>query len=1673
MRFWKKRQSAVAPRRARLVVERLEERSMLTVAVPIAITAGHASSFYDADGTRVQVAFSGPGQGSYTLASAANGGGIDTLTLTGTGLRSTLTITTMGGKVAGTTINDVVIDKAANQGVALTLFAGINVDLAAGGEFQADGVVSNLELRNVGANAEISVATELGMNIQNFGAGASLTVGAELKQFNTRTIGSGAEITAPQIDSLNVTSQAQGATIKAGAGGIQSLIFGNLDDSLVTSTGDISKMLVKGVLDQSSIACNILPGADGDYGTIDDQVADPNATGRIGSIQVSTSLGSNPPADRIVASGTIGSVLVAGQNASTLASAPLIWQKAATSFIPLSVTQAALDATGFDNSHVWVAVFGQEISTPGPGQIPPVGPSYYLDASDLSPSSNPILQPTSSLYALPSTPDEPILPSSTLADWGSDLALPVPAPGMQFTGRIVVSAGAPVQAQVNLSNGTVSAPSAASPTDPSNGTFYDFLEFTVTNNNGVPNLDIDTSQVDSFGMPLGLQFFQDTAGTPPFNFPVTATTTNGSETITNISDTSKLSTGFPLVGTGIPVGATIQSIVNPTAKAPGSVTLNMAATVTANNVQLMAYGGGPVGVSATRSSILDPSSSDSLLSFVESRIADGDSGAGAFLQTAAPYQSIGPLPISSVTNTGPITVNTQSTAGMQNGDTVSIAGVVGTTSANGTWQVADVTATSFQLVGSTGNGAYQSGGTWSFAVAPLPISSVSNPITVNTASTAGLHNGDMVAVSGVVGTTSANGTWQVADVTATSFQLVGSMGNGAYVSGGTWAVANGPVVPLSSVLSSTVSPITINTASTSGLANGDKVTISGVVGTTSANGTWQVADVTATSFQLVGSASNGAYVSGGTWAFANTTGSPIVLTTSNTEGMQNGDVVQIAGVQGDTAANGFFTVSNVTATSFTLDNSKGTGGAYNSGGTWSVYTPSSRLVSPKDVVEALSSPQDADPLNNYFNAAIDQFFLQYYTGTIGSVQGGGQTLQLVSNASGQAITYSGHVTNVGTANGGYVLQLKDPTLTDPNTYDIYYPFFTTNAPSPSVYTPLFPLAAPPSWITNAGQENESASQMMFGCDAVFADNVSRGSTGIASTVLGDLEDSVSAAFNRGVALMPASDWGVSSDWFQQTGGQDGYFNYWAEYWHANNLTYSDLAYAFPYDDKFGASTNLNQNNVGLAQITLGSWSTAQNPTTTTFENFPSTAMQQGPVTLTAQVAPSTSDPTPTGTVTFYINGVAINSQNNSASPQVQPVTLNSSGVATITALLPELSNGAVTQTYTVTAVYSGDSVSAPSIAYSSLQVVGPEGDFNVLLTPGAGQFGSQSTVAVTLPGASYQGTVTISIAHLDGTGSQVLAVVTPTSLNVSQQVTIPSTLVSFTGNVTQGSPTVGNVSTVANLVAGQTVASGSLFPAVTTVQSWTPATITLSQAAQQTGAFQFTSNGVTFSGTSSAGSKSIVGVVSATGLQATKTITGTGIASSTTISAITMPTVTLSNSALTTSTGVTVASDPLLSFTGDVSSTSTTIDNVSSVVNLTTGQTVTSGGLFSAGTTIAGFSPAVINLSQAAQQSGLFQFTSNGVTFTGTTSVGSASIVGVLSAAGLTVGNSITGTGLPSATTISSITMPTVTLNQMPLLSSSGATLVSNAINTVFPIQVVFTPTTGPAFSGSTEFAVT
>lgn len=65
-----------------------------------------------------------------------------------------------------------------------------------------------------------------------------------------------------------------------------------------------------------------------------------------------------------------------------------------------------------------------------------------------------------------------------------------------------------------------------------------------------------------------------------------------------------------------------------------------------------------------------------------------------------------------------------------------------------------------------------------------------------------------------------------------------------------------------------------------------------------------------------------------------TNASPIVIT-STAHGLTTGTRVTVAGVGGNTAANGDFTITKIDANTFSLDGSTGNG-AYTSGGTWHV-----------------------------------------------------------------------------------------------------------------------------------------------------------------------------------------------------------------------------------------------------------------------------------------------------------------------------------------------------------------------------------------------------------------------------------------------------------------------------------------------------------------------------------------------------------------------------------------------------------------------------------------------------------------------------------------------------------------------------------------------------------------
>lgn len=69
------------------------------------------------------------------------------------------------------------------------------------------------------------------------------------------------------------------------------------------------------------------------------------------------------------------------------------------------------------------------------------------------------------------------------------------------------------------------------------------------------------------------------------------------------------------------------------------------------------------------------------------------------------------LSVTAATNAGPIQITTSTNHNLTTGDTVTITGVLGNTAANGTFVITVINPTAFTLNGSTGSGAYTSGGT--------------------------------------------------------------------------------------------------------------------------------------------------------------------------------------------------------------------------------------------------------------------------------------------------------------------------------------------------------------------------------------------------------------------------------------------------------------------------------------------------------------------------------------------------------------------------------------------------------------------------------------------------------------------------------------------------------------------------------------------------------------------------------------------------------------------------------------------------------------------------------------------------------------------------------------------------------------------------------------------------
>ena len=103
---------------------------------------------------------------------------------------------------------------------------------------------------------------------------------------------------------------------------------------------------------------------------------------------------------------------------------------------------------------------------------------------------------------------------------------------------------------------------------------------------------------------------------------------------------------------------------------------------------------------------------DKLVAPIPGRILSGATFPTSWARTTSTNVTVNPvaMAVTAATNTTPIAITTGA-HGLTNGETVVVAGVTGNTAANGNWVVNVTSATTFELVGSVGNGAFTGGGT--------------------------------------------------------------------------------------------------------------------------------------------------------------------------------------------------------------------------------------------------------------------------------------------------------------------------------------------------------------------------------------------------------------------------------------------------------------------------------------------------------------------------------------------------------------------------------------------------------------------------------------------------------------------------------------------------------------------------------------------------------------------------------------------------------------------------------------------------------------------------------------------------------------------------------------------------------------------------------------------------
>ncbi len=240
----------------------------------------------------------------------------------------------------------------------------------------------------------------------------------------------------------------------------------------------------------------------------------------------------------------------------------------------------------------------------------------------------------------------------------------------------------------------------------------------------------------------------------------------------------------------------------------------------------------------------------------------------------------------------------------------------------------------------------------------------------------------------------------------------------------------------------------------------------------------------------------------------------------------------------------------------------------------SLVIPSSDPTQPYRILNpGKATITTSDALGYVFDSTIQQLF-----------EGALPDLTLTSGVNGQ--TYTSTRTTVS---GYNVLQFSGPGISPVNVYE---PFFSTNAPSPSSLSPVSYAGKPakPSWLTSA---SETPGQMVFGNDGVFGDaGLQPGLDATQQAILADLENQIVAALNRGVATTysTTADWQNSAHFYAD--GQVS--NLYAKFLHTQAINGTPIfidgkAYAIAYDDQGGQNPSLVLLNQSGVTTTFGPW----------------------------------------------------------------------------------------------------------------------------------------------------------------------------------------------------------------------------------------------------------------------------------------------------------------------------------------------------------------------------------------------------------------------------------------------------------------------------------------------------